>query len=232
MDSPDNKKFRITLLASPEGRILVTGIAAAAIYWVWLFVELIASPKEGQLLMTMTVIDTFAGRAAAMAFGYSVGLGKPAVIFICIAIETVLVLIVYPLFVFTFQNLLAIKWLNNAFVKSREAAERHKTRVERYGFIGLFVFVWIPFWMTGPVIGCIIGYLIGMRIWVNMTAVIAGTCIAITCWALFLEQVYERVKAYSPYAATVLMVILIVTIVAAHVLHKTIHNNKHKHRNL
>lgn len=223
-----DKKFRVTLLASPEGRILITGIVAAAIYAVWLFVELIICPQDAQTLVAMTAIDIIFGRAAAMAFGFSVGFGKGKVILICMAIETALVLIVYPLFVFMFQNLLAIKWLDNAFKKTRGAAEKHKIRVERYGFAGLFVFVWIPFWMTGPVVGCVIGYLIGMRIWVNMVAVIAGTCVAITCWALFLQEIYESVKAYSPYAATMLMLILIGIIVLAHVLHKAIHERKNK----
>jgi uncharacterized membrane protein len=216
----------MSLLASPEGRILITGVVAAAIYWVWLFVELATSPKEGQLLVTMTVIDIFAGRAAAMAFGFAAGFDKGLVIFVCTAIETVLVLLVYPLFVLAFQNLLVIKWLNKAFIATRAAAEKQKDRVERYGFIGLFVFVWIPFWMTGPVVGCVIGYLIGMKTWVNMVAVIAGTCIAITCWALFLQEIYESVAAHSPWAATALMLSLIVVIVLANVLKRAIHNRK------
>ena len=216
----------MSLLTGPEGRILITGVVAAIIYFVWIIIKIFTCFEEAQSLIAMTAIGIFPGRAAAMTFGYMAGFDKPLVIFICTSIETVLVLLVYPLFVFTFQNLLSIKWLDRAFAAGRAAAEKNKDRVERYGFIGLFVFVWIPFWMTGPVIGCIIGYLIGMRIWVNMTAVIAGTLIAITCWALFLQEVYEKVAEYSPWAATALMMSIILIIVLANVLKKVFGNHK------
>lgn len=229
MDSPSKNNIKATLQNTPEGRILIIGSVLATCYAIWLAIELFLRPEQGQGLVAMTAIDIIFGRAAAMAFGFSFGLNKLSVIAICIAIETVLVFLFYPLFVFAFQNLLVIKWMNNMFARTRRAAEKHKARVERYGFIGLFCFVWLPFWLTGPVVGCVIGYLLGMRIWMNMTAVIAGTCVAITCWAILLETLHLKVSQYNPYAATVLMFILIIIIFVAHQLHKSINERKAKH---
>ena len=100
--------------------------------------------------------------------------------------------------------------------------------VQKYGIIGLFVFVWFPFWMTGPVVGCVIGFMLNLRVWVIMTAVLAGTVAAIFGWAFFLRNLLDQTASYSQYAAMVLMVLLIVIIVAGHILHQTPHEDKHK----
>jgi hypothetical protein len=82
----------------------------------------------------------------------------------------------------------------------------------------VFAFVWFPFWMTGPVVGSVIGFLLGLPVWLNMTVVLAGTYIAIFCWALFLRQLHEQVAAYSSYAGLILMGVLIAIIVLGNFL--------------
>lgn len=94
--------------------------------------------------------------------------------------------------------------------------------------IGLFAFVWFPFWMTGPVVGCVIGFLLGLRAWVNIAVVLSGTYLAILAWGLFLSRFHDSVAAYSSQAAMVLMILLIVIIVAGSLLHGTLRETKHK----
>lgn len=200
----------------------------AFMYTLWLGMKLLFSPEASQVLIGMTATQIMFGRAAGMAFGYSLGLGHSTVITVSMVIETILVLIFYPLFVFSWQHLLTIKWLKNIFERTRKTAESRKGFVKKYGIMGLFVFVWFPFWMTGPVVGCVIGFLIGLRTWVNMTAVLAGTYLAIFGWAFFLRQVHEQVASYSSYAAMVLLALLLIIIIAAHFLHRSRYQNKHK----
>jgi len=163
-----------------------------------------------------------------MAFGYTLGMGHSTVILICIIIETILVLIFYPLFVFSWRHLLVIKGLKKIFERTQRAAETHKEKVRRYGVIGLFLFVWFPFWMTGPVVGSVIGFLLGLKVWLNITVVLAGTCAAIVGWAFFLRQLHDQVASHSSYAAMVLMILLIIVVIIGHLLHRTLRNNKHK----
>jgi hypothetical protein len=92
----------------------------------------------------------------------------------------------------------------------------------------LFIFVWFPFWMTGPVVGSVIGFLLGLKVWLNMTVVLAGTYVAIIGWAFFLRQLHDQVASYSSYAAMVLMVLLIVIAAVGHLLHRTIQENRDK----
>ena len=226
LNSEQKKQLKITLLTQSEGRLLMAGVALAFIYAFWLGIKMLFSPEDSQVLVGMTATQIIFGRAAGMAFGYSLNLKHTTVIPMCIAIETILVLIFYPLFVFSWRQLLVINWLKNIFMRIRNAAEAKKDIVKRYGIIGLFVFVWFPFWMTGPVVGCVIGFLLGLRLWVIMTAVLAGTCVAIFGWAFFLRQLLDQVASYSPYAAMVLMILLVIIIIVGHLLQRTHHKNK------
>ena len=227
-NSPQPNRLKATLLASSEGRLLLIGVALAFIYTFWLGVKLLFSPEDSQILIGMTATHIMFGRAAGMAFGYSLALSHSTVITNCMIIETILVLIFYPLFVLSWQHLLVINWLKNMFERTRKAAEARKGTVRKYGIIGLFAFVWFPFWMTGPVIGCVIGFLLGLRVWLNMTVVLAGTYVAIFGWAFFLRQFHDRVASYSSYAAMVLMALLVIIIIIGHLLYRTIHENKPK----
>ena len=221
-------QLKRTLLNSPEGRCLLIGVALAFVFTLWLGINLLLSPENSQVLIGMTATQIMFGRFAGIAFGYSMGLGYSTVIPFCVIIETILVLIFYPLFVFSWRHLLVIKQLKNIFERIRKVAETRKNTVRRYGIAGLFVFVWFPFWMTGPVVGCIIGFMIGLRIWLNMTVVLSGTYLAIIGWAVFLRQFHDRVASYSSNATMVLLILLFIIIIVGHLLHRTLHENKNK----
>ncbi len=222
------KKLKATLLNSPEGRLLLGGVGLAFIYALWLGVRLLLSPDESQVLVGMTATQVMFGRAAGMAFGYSLGLGHRIVIPICIILETIMVLVLYPLFVFSWRHLLVIKGLKKIFERMQKAAEARKGMVRKYGIIGLFAFVWFPFWMTGPVVGCVIGFLLGLRVWVNMTVVLGGTYAAIFGWAFFLRHFHDHVASYSSYAAMALMGLMVIIIIVGHFLHRTLRENREK----
>ena len=193
-----------TVLNSSEGHVLIVGIALAFLYTLWLGIQLIRSGQDFQSLIGMTATEVVFGRVACMAFGYSLGLSHLAVILISIILETILVLVFYPLFVFIWQQLLVLKWLRRMSDRTRIAAETHKDKVQKYGIAGLFMFVWFPFWMTGPVVGCMIGYLLGLRVWVNITTVLVGTYAAILGWAFLLYQLHQKTISYSSYAIVVI----------------------------
>ena len=84
----------------------------------------------------------------------------------------------------------------------------------------VFVFVWFPFWMTGPIIGCVIGYFLGFTAMRTLSIVLAGTFAAIISWAHLLKKLNEQVLALSPYAPIVLLSLIIVTVVIIHRMEK------------
>ena len=185
---------------SPEGHVLIAGITLLLIYILWLSFQLLGDSADFHILIGMTAAEVVFGRIVCMGIGFSADLSPTRVVLISMLLETILVLIFYPLFVFIWRQLLMIRWLRRLSDRTRKSAERHKDTVRKYGVVGLFTFVWLPFWMTGPVVGCMIGYLIGIRIWINLITVLTGTYVAILGWAYLLRQTLS----YSSYAIVTL----------------------------
>ena len=62
-----------------------------------------------------------------------------------------------------------------------------------------------------------------------MLVVLGGTYVAILGWAFFLHTLHQQIASYSPYAAMILMAVLIGIIIIGHFLQRTIHENKNRH---
>jgi uncharacterized membrane protein len=207
------------MISSPEGWIFVAGGALIFLYLCAVGITWLRAPATGHDLLLMTSSHVLGGRAAGMSYGYTQGYSPSIVILVNAVIETFMVLLVYPLFVFSYKKLFIIKPLENTLQRTERAARRMQPKVMRWGIPGLLVFVWFPFWMTGPVVGCIIGFLIGLRPWVNMAVVIAGTYLAILSWGLVLKQVHEVLRQIGPYVPFVFVGIILLLAIALHVRH-------------
>lgn len=225
-------QLRETLFNSPEGRCLLAGVSLAFAFTIWLVIKLSMSPEDTHVYMGIVATQIIFSRAGSIAFGYSMGLNPGTVIPISIVIETVQVLILFPLFFFSLQHLLVIKRLKKIFDRIQKAAESHKDIVRSYGAAGLFLFVWFPFWMTGPVVGCVIGFMLGLRLWLNMTIVLTGTYAAIFSWAIFLHHFHNRAGIYGPYATIAILIFLVVIIMVGNLLHRTLHERRKKNHTL
>jgi len=199
-------------LASPEGRWLALGAALAAAALVGLGAASNWWPEQTLTLAVMSSLNLIIGRAAGMAYGYASGLGHGPVIACNVIVETVQVLVIYPLFVLSCRQWLLPRWLAAPLARLRARAERSHAAVRRFGVAGLFVFVFMPFWMTGPVVGAIIGFLLGLHTAVNLTVVLSATGLAIVVYARLFEQVDAWASALHPYA--VFAVILALALLA------------------
>ena len=195
-------------LASPEGRWLALGTALAALSLVGLGVATSLWPEQTLALAAMSGLNLLIGRAAGMAYGYANGLGHGLVIACNVVVETLQVLVIYPLFVLSFRQWLLPHWLAMPLAHLRARAERSHAAVRRFGIAGLFVFVFMPFWMTGPVVGSLIGYLLGLRTRTTLAVVLAGTYVAIAVYALFLDEIDAWASAYGRYAVFLALVAL------------------------
>ena len=211
-------KGRFRPFDTTEGRILIFGLILLLLYTIYLAASYFISPNTFQVYVGMTATHILFGRAAGMSFGYSLDFGHLIVIPINLAIEIIMVMLIYPLFVLAWRNLLVFKVLNNFMRKIEEVAEANEAKIQRYGIPGLLLFVCIPFWMTGPVIGSVIGFFLGLRPWVNMFVVLFGTMIASLGWAILLKELHDQVADISTFAPMILVLIIITIVVAGYLL--------------
>lgn len=176
----------------------------------------------------MTITNIVFGRAAGLSFGYAMNLSNITVLLLNMLIETLLVLLFYPLFVFSLRKLLVISVLNNIMERTRKTAETHQNFIRKFGIPGLLLFVWFPFWMTGPIVGCAIGFLLGLRPWLNIGIVLAGTYIAIATWALLLRELHQQLAAYSSFGPLILVAVIVLIVLVGYLLRGVRNNKNHR----
>ncbi len=194
-------RARRELLRGIEARILGLGLFLTLLTVIALSVGWLVNPGLATRFAAMTGLNLTVGRAAGMSFGYASGLHHPAVITSSVLIETIQVLVIYPLFVLSWKSLVDARHMQRLLVGMRRSAEANKTWVARYGMVGLFAFVFLPFWMTGPVVGSVIGFLIGLKARHNLPIVLSATYAAVVIWAVFFERMNAWLAAYGRYAA-------------------------------
>jgi uncharacterized membrane protein len=192
----------------PETRLLAFGLGLALVITVALGVGLMLAPAATVPFAAVIGLNLVIGRAAGMSYGYAAGLGHLEVLLCNLVVETAQVLVVYPLFALAWDRLIDTRRLQPLLERVRVAAESGRQGVRRVGIAGLFLFVFMPFWMTGPVVGAAIGHLIGLRPAVNLGVVLTATYVAIVLYARFLEQVDAWSSAAHPYAVFAVVVAL------------------------
>jgi len=208
------------LFRTTEGHILLLGITIACLGLIAMGVTAFWSPQVSRIIGAMSVSNIVFGRAVSLSIGYASGYGHTLVVSVNIWIETVLVMLFYPLFVFSMRKLVVFPRLKHFLDQTRSVAERHQVKVRRYGVIGLFVFVWFPFWMTGPIVGSAIGYLLGFPAWMTISVVLAGTYLAIVGWAYILFGLNAHVAELAPWGPVVIIGLIIVIIIAGYWLNR------------
>jgi uncharacterized membrane protein len=209
--APERRRF--WLLASSEGQLLIAGLSLAFLLALALGVGWHLFPDRILSYLVMTSLTFFIGPATGMTFGYASGLTHDQVVPLNMLVETIQVLIVYPLFVLSWRQLIELRRLKPYVVRMQDAAESHSGTVRKFGIAGLFIFVFVPFWMTGPVVGSIVGFVIGLRPWVNVVVVLLATYVATILWALLLNELSAwatTVNRLAPYALVVALVLIAV----------------------
>ena len=88
-------------------------------------------------------------------------------------------------------------------------AERNQAKVERYGILGLGLFVWVPFTMTGSLVGAIIGYLVGMRTRVILAVVFFSMVLSAFSWSFGFDYVFKFAEKIGAIAPGVVVIIVI-----------------------
>ena len=200
-------------LSSQEGKIFTSGILLLLIYLGGIIGTYLFSVSDANHMIVMTVTNFLFGRAAGISYGFSVAFDDLLIIVMNITIELITVLLIYPLFVLSWRKSLTIQGLHGFFSKAKELRLKYSSFFEKYGKYGLFLFVWFPFWMTGPVVGSIIGFLIGLKHHHTMFIVISGTSLAIVVWTYFLKELIsflDQVSSYAPHILLGLFVLIAV----------------------
>ena len=209
----DNLLFSVrppSFLHSSQGRIFLAGccmlvVWIAGVAYLWRFNVSIWND-----ILTIGFAHVLAGRAISIARGTYVGLPKWLIVMLAVYADTTVMLILFPLFVWSYEHIAGGRFLQQRMRPMLESAERNMDRFGRYKIAGVFFFVWIPLWMTGIIAGAILGHLLGLRAWVTIVTVIAGAFAAVVSWVYAYDIVFKLLSRIHQDIAMFLVVAVFV----------------------
>jgi uncharacterized membrane protein len=138
----------------------------------------------------------FVGRLVNVADGIAAGFSNGYLLLQSGVQDIVLLLVLYPVVVAAHEGSVARGgFVGRRIDTLRRTAERQKHLVEPVGAIGLWVFVFFPFWSTGALVGGVVGYLLGMRPGVVFFSVLSGHVVSVVLLILFFDFMREMTAA-------------------------------------
>ena len=198
-----------------EGRILAVGLLFLVALLILLAFYAVVNPKDFNILLSMTASNILFGRMSGLSIGIAFQMNTFWLIIFNLFIETIMVLIFYPLFVMSWESLHVVSYapLKDFLHRSQESAQKYQPLIKKYGSIGLVLFVLFPLTMTGPVVGSFVGYLMGLRHSTTILVVIFSTFIAIVLWTYLIKNFEATLIVYSDTLITILSVAAIISLV-------------------
>jgi len=179
-----------------EVKILIIGLSLALLTGLYLAYLLFAEPRLYRALSSTAIVNTMGGRALGIATCLSAGVPLLTTILYNFYLEVVVVLITYGFVVLIMRNVIQPKLFHGAVRQAELTAQDQKTKIKKYGGVGLFLFVMFPFFMTGPVVGSIIGYLLNYKAINNFLIVFSGTLSSIIIYALVGNRALMIINRY------------------------------------
>lgn len=202
-----------------EVKILFLGIALTAMTGIYFLYLLFTDPGLYRVLSSTAIIHLMGGRALGIVTCLSAGISLFYTILYNFFLEVVIVLIAYGTVVLVMRNIIQPKLFDGAVRQAELTAQDQKTKIKKYGSIGLFLFVMFPFFMTGPVIGAIIGYLLNYRAINNFLIVFSGTLSSIMIYALignnaihFINQ-YIHIDVLKKWGGIIISVLIVIFLI-------------------
>ena len=202
-----------------EVKILFIGLVFMALTGIYFLYLLFTDLGLYKVLSSTAIIHIMGGRALGIATCLSAGITLFYTIMYNFFLEIVIVLIAYGIVVLVMRNVIQPKLFNSAVRQAELTAQKQKTKIKKYGSIGLFLFVMFPFFMTGPVTGAIIGYLLNYRPINNFLIVFSGTLVSILIYALignniinFINQ-YIHIEVLRKWGGIIIAVLIVVFLI-------------------
>ena len=181
-----------------EVKILSIGLLLCALTGLYFVFLIFTDPRLYGVLSSTAVIHLMGGRALGIARCLSADISLFYTILYNFYLEIVIVLVAYGIIVLIMRNVIQPKLFKSAVRQAELTAQGQKTKIKRYGAIGLFLFVMFPFFMTGPVIGAIIGYLLNYKAINNFLIVFSGTLTSILIYAFVGNRIIAYIHQYIP----------------------------------
>ncbi|HLF16478.1 MAG TPA: small multi-drug export protein [Candidatus Thermoplasmatota archaeon] len=197
-----------------EGRIFVLGILGMALVLAELGLVWLWRPKWGAGLLEMVGVENVAGREAGMPLAAQAGVPAWLMAQVSFLQDISIVALAFPLFLYLLgrfhdrDNLLMRR-----LRRIERAAQERQHLVDRWGAVGIYAFMIVPFLINGPLVGAVLGRLAGMHTRALVKPVLLATATAAAAWAYAYDRLYALVRDVDTRLTVVLTALIFAVIV-------------------
>ena len=153
-------------------------------------------------ILTVFTTGLVGGRMAAISLGLEFGFQPLAIVILLSVFNSTWLFVFYPLITVVFEYVVEVKLLGSMISKTKRIAEFQKKRIEKYGLIGLFVFVWLPFPWTGSLVGALVGKLSGLSTRKVLMIVMPAMYVSIFSWTIIFKDMFQFLGKFDARIST------------------------------
>ena len=161
----------------------------------------------------MLVLEMMAaGRLVCIYEGVRMGFSKAYLFVQSGPQDAVMLFIVFPWVVRAYERAVRGRAIDRFLRRLTHVAGQHQQKLERFGTLGLFLFVFFP--MTSTLVGGVVGYLLGMPVRLVVPAVLLGHVLSVACLMVFFDWLEPVIRSFNEgfaqYFAWILLAVIIV----------------------
>jgi uncharacterized membrane protein len=145
-------------------------------------------------LISMVTAFHLGGRLAIIGAGLEFNFPALTIMLIILAYLTAFLLIMLSIVGFLWVKAKEFK-LFKKFVEIRmQKAEKRAEKMKKWSWIGIVVFVWMPFPMTGAIMGFLIARAEGYKTIPSLTITIPSMWVGVVCWTIWFDELYKIIE--------------------------------------
>ena len=187
----------------------------AALATEWALVRAVA-PGQAAAVLAAAGSQALFGREAGIPIGVGAGGSSWLVFQFSVVQDIVEALLGYGLFLGVLAGQAARRTrLWGWFVRTRDAAGRRAGGARRWGGVGLFGFMLLPFMINGPLVGAVAGELGGLSRRVIATAIVAATAASAAIWMLLATLLVAVASGFAALLGAVSAGLAVAVLLAA-----------------
>ncbi len=180
-------------------KVLITGLSCAALFVALLCAVMVLDYQSGLRILAMVGASHIAGRVAFIATGFEFGFQTPTILLVIILYNTVMVLLIFWLFVSLPEHVQKLKFLTNLHQK----VWRKKQIRSGWNMMSIAFFIWIPLPVTGALIGSLIAYFEGFTIRQTLCIALPAMWFGVISWTVAYDELFHLLRSIHPGITTV-----------------------------
>lgn len=159
----------------------------------------LVSAELARAIVSAVATEVVAGREGGIPVALSGGVPPLIAFQYSVSQDLAWAFLVYPLFL---RFIHRYRDHPNVFARRlrriEDSALEHEAYVERWGPMGVFLFMLLPFLVNGPLVGLVLGRLGGIRTRNLLLPVVAASVVASGAWTFLYDRMFAFADAFDP----------------------------------